>query len=142
MVYLLPALASVFLAVNLPYLELLRRKIGFTSFRLHDKMGLGSAYSPRMLFVRAIQPQTWIVPCMPFWLELISFFSSSLLSMFISSSLTLTIPISLALFRMKLPDSCLTYQQIHDVYMSKLQCIVIRASHAIVTNSARRTRLL
>ncbi|HAU1108896.1 TPA: hypothetical protein JFW45_13375 [Legionella pneumophila] len=70
-------------------------------------MGLGSASSPRMLFVRAIQPQTWIVPCMPFWLELISFFSSSLLSMFISSSLTLTIPISLALFRMKLPDSCL-----------------------------------
>lgn len=78
--------------------------------------------------------------CVPFWPEPVSLFGSSRVLTFIDASLTLVMPVSLVLFRAKLPE-LLHVSRRYLQPSNGVRYIVPRATHPAITCDARRGRL-
>ena len=118
-----------------------RRVVGLTSFRCCNTTGLGLVSPPCALDVRAIQLINGLARACHVGLSLSALFGSSSLMTFINDSRELTLPVSLALFRVKLPE-LLRISRRYLQPSCDVQYIVSRASHPAITHDARRDRLL
>lgn len=89
----LPASSSAFLAVSLLAFQ---QRYELTLFRVSDRSGLGSAFSPVATPSAIPDIRAGILGHTPFWLKPFSAFGSSTLTTFTSGSLSLAIPLSLS----------------------------------------------
>jgi hypothetical protein len=102
--------------------------------------GLGSVFSPVVVYVPVTQLNTELSNHLPFWPKPISIFGLSRLTEFINSSLSLALPLSLAPFRMMLADSL--YPHGFGLPLSGMGYVVPPASYRPVTRAACGGRLL